>query len=52
VRSESSCSSSLSGNVLLSARDTYGELVALNFIDPSALLARSIWVDFIQFLSF
>jgi hypothetical protein len=27
-------------------------LVALNFIDTSASVAQSIWVDFIQFLSF
>jgi ABC-2 type transport system permease protein len=44
--------SSLSENVLVSAVSTYGVLVALNFIDTSASLARSIWVDFIQFLSF
>lgn len=44
--------SSLSENVLVSALGTYGVLVALNFIDTSASLARSIWVDFIQFLSF
>lgn len=44
--------SSLSENILVSAFSTYGVLVALNFIDTSASLARSIWVDFIQFLSF
>jgi ABC-2 type transport system permease protein len=44
--------SSLSENMLVSAISTYGVLVALNFIDNSASLARSIWVDFIQFLSF
>lgn len=44
--------SSLCENVLVSALGTYGVLVALNFIDTSASLARSIWVDFIQFLSF
>jgi ABC-2 type transport system permease protein len=44
--------SSLSENMLVSALSTYGVLVALNFIDTSASLARSIWVDFIQFLSF
>src|SRR6185436_17417270 len=44
--------SSLSENMLVSALCTYGVLVALNFIDTSASLARSIWVDFIQFLSF
>ena len=44
--------SSLSENVLVSALGTYGVLVAFNFIDTSASLARSIWVDFIQSLSF
>jgi ABC-2 type transport system permease protein len=44
--------SSLTENVLVSALCTYGVLVALNFIDTSASLAQSIWVDFIQFLSF
>jgi ABC-2 type transport system permease protein len=44
--------SSLSENMLVSALCTYGVLVALNFIDTSASLAQSIWVDFIQFLSF
>jgi ABC-2 type transport system permease protein len=44
--------SSLSENMLVSALCTYGVLVAFNFIDTSASLARSIWVDFIQFLSF
>jgi ABC-2 type transport system permease protein len=44
--------SSLSENILVSALGTYGVLVALNFIDTSASLAQSIWVDFIQFLSF
>ena len=44
--------SSLSENMLVSAMCTYGVLVALNFIDTSASLAQSIWVDFIQFLSF
>ncbi len=44
--------SSLSENMLVSALCTYGALVALNFIDTSASLAQSIWVDFIQFLSF
>jgi ABC-2 type transport system permease protein len=44
--------SSLCENVLVSALSTYGVLVALNFIDTSASVARSIWVDFIQFLSF
>ena len=44
--------SSLCENVLVSALCTYGVLVALNFIDTSASVARSIWVDFIQFLSF
>lgn len=44
--------SSLCENMLVSAFSTYGVLVALNFIDTSASLAQSIWVDFIQFLSF
>jgi ABC-2 type transport system permease protein len=44
--------SSLCENILVSALCTYGVLVALNFIDTSASLAQSIWVDFIQFLSF
>jgi ABC-2 type transport system permease protein len=44
--------SSLTENVLVSAICTYGVLVALNFIDTSASVAQSIWVDFIQFLSF
>jgi len=44
--------SSLCENMLVSALSTYGVLVALNFIDTSASLGRSIWVDFIQFLSF
>ena len=44
--------SSLCENMLVSAMCTYGALVALNFIDTSASLAQSIWVDFIQFLSF
>jgi ABC-2 type transport system permease protein len=44
--------SSLCENMLVSAMCTYGVLVAFNFIDTSASLARSIWVDFIQFLSF
>jgi len=44
--------SSLSENILVSALGTYGVLVAFNFIDTSASLTRSIWVDFIQFLSF
>lgn len=44
--------SSLSENVLVSAFGTYGVLVALYFIDTSASAAESIWVDFIQFLSF
>lgn len=39
--------SSLSENILVSALSTYGVLVAFNFIDTSASLARSIWVDFI-----
>jgi ABC-2 type transport system permease protein len=44
--------SSLTENMLVSAICTYGVLVALNFIDTSASAAQSIWVDFIQFLSF
>ena len=44
--------SSLSENVLVSALCTYSVLVVLNFIDASASLTRSIWVDFLQFLSF
>jgi ABC-2 type transport system permease protein len=44
--------SSLTENMLVSAICTYGVLVALNFIDTSASVAQSIWVDFIQFLSF
>jgi ABC-2 type transport system permease protein len=44
--------SSLCENMLVSALGTYGVLVALNYIDTSASLAQSIWVDFIQFLSF
>lgn len=44
--------SSLCENMLVSAMWTYGVLVALNFVDTSASLAQSIWVDFIQFLSF
>ena len=44
--------SSLSENLLVSALGTYGVLVAFNFIDTSASMTRSIWVDFIQFLSF
>jgi ABC-2 type transport system permease protein len=44
--------SSLCENVLVSAFATYGVLMALNFIDTSASVARSIWVDFIQYLSF
>jgi ABC-2 type transport system permease protein len=44
--------SSLCDNILVSALGTYGVLVALNYIDTSASLAHSVWVDFIQFLSF
>jgi ABC-2 type transport system permease protein len=44
--------SSLSENILVSALGTYSTLVVLNFIDASASLTRSIWVDFLQFLSF
>ncbi len=44
--------SSLTENMLVSGICTYGVLVALNFVDTSASAAQSIWVDFIQFLSF
>lgn len=44
--------SSLTENVLVSALCTYSTLVVLNFIDSSASLTWSIWVDFLQFLSF
>jgi ABC-2 type transport system permease protein len=44
--------SSLTENMLVSALCTYSTLVVLNFIDASASLTRSIWVDFLQFLSF
>ena len=44
--------SSLTENMLVSAFVTYTVLVVLHFIDTSASLTRSIWVDFIQFLSF
>jgi ABC-2 type transport system permease protein len=44
--------SSLTENMLVSALCTYGVLVSLYFVDTSASAARSIWVDFIQFLSF
>lgn len=44
--------SSLSENILVSAVGTYTVLITLNFIDTSASLTWSIWVDFIQFLSF
>jgi ABC-2 type transport system permease protein len=44
--------SSLTANMLVSALGTYGVLVALGYVDTSASLARSIWVDFIEFLSF
>lgn len=44
--------SSLTENMLVSALATYAVLVVLNFIDTSASVARSIWADFIQFLSF
>lgn len=43
--------SSLTENILVSAFGTYGVLVALGYIDTSASIARSIWIDFIQFLS-
>ena len=44
--------SSLSENMLVSALGTYGVLVAFYFVDTSASVTQSIWVDFIQFLSF
>lgn len=44
--------SSLTESALVSALGTYGVLVALGYIDTSASMAQSIWVDFIQFLSF
>jgi ABC-2 type transport system permease protein len=44
--------SSLTENVLVSALCTYGVLVGFYFVDTSASAAQSIWVDFIQFLSF
>jgi ABC-2 type transport system permease protein len=44
--------SSLSENMLVSALGTYGVLVAFYFVDTSASVTESIWVDFIQFLSF
>jgi ABC-2 type transport system permease protein len=43
--------SSLSEHVLVSALGTYGVLVAFYFVDTSASATRSIWVDFVQFLS-
>lgn len=44
--------SSLCETVLVSAFGTYGVLVTLNYVDTSASLARSIWVDLINFFSF
>jgi ABC-2 type transport system permease protein len=44
--------SSLSENTLVAALGTYGVLVAFYFVDTSASVTQSIWVDFIQFLSF
>lgn len=44
--------SSLCENILVSAFGTYGILIALSFVDTSASVAQSIWVDFINFLSF
>ena len=44
--------SSLSENMLVSSLGTYGVLVAFYFVDTSASVTQSIWVDFIQFLSF
>lgn len=44
--------SSLCDNILVSAFCTYGVLVTLNFVDTSASVTRSIWVDFINFFSF
>ncbi|MBI4475805.1 MAG: ABC transporter permease subunit [Acidobacteria bacterium] len=44
--------SSLCENILISAFGTYGVLLILHFVDTSATIARSIWVDFINFFSF
>jgi ABC-2 type transport system permease protein len=44
--------SSLCENPLISAFGTYGILFTFYFIGTSAPLARTIWVDFINFLSF
>lgn len=44
--------SSMCENVLIAAFGTYGILLTFFFIGVSAPLARSIWVDFINFLSF
>lgn len=44
--------SSLCENILVSAFGTYGILITLHFVDTSSSLARSIWVDFINFFSF
>ena len=44
--------SSMCENILISAFGTYGVLLILHFVDTSATLARSIWVDFINFFSF
>jgi ABC-2 type transport system permease protein len=43
--------SSLCENVLVSAIGTYGILLTFTFLDTSSSAARSVWVDFINFLS-
>jgi ABC-2 type transport system permease protein len=43
--------SSLCESPLIAAFGTYGILLTLEFIGTSAVLARSVWVDFINFLS-
>jgi ABC-2 type transport system permease protein len=43
--------SSMCENLLIAAFGTYGILLTLFFIGTSAPLARSVWVDFIRFLS-
>lgn len=44
--------SSMCENILISAFGTYGLLFILHFVDTSAMLARSIWADLINFFSF
>jgi ABC-2 type transport system permease protein len=43
--------SSLCENVLISAFGTYGLLIVLFFIDTSASAVRSVWSDFVSYLS-